>query len=80
MADRCTLHISHLPKFKEWLQEQGWSLLPLSNNKFEVLRAKRDNKTLVIYKKMNAKEHLSIMDKDWWLVREFIKTMKGVKA
>ena len=77
MANRHTLHINHLPKFKLWLQNQGWTLLPLSNNEYEVLRAKRDNRVLVIYKKMNAKEHLSYMDKDRRLIRRFLDFMSG---
>ena len=77
MANRHTLHINHLPKLKLWLQDQGWTLLPLSNNEYEVLRAKRDNRVLVIYKKMNAKEHLSYMDKDRRLIRRFLDFMSG---
>jgi len=30
MANRYTLHISHLPKLKLWLRNQGWEILPLS--------------------------------------------------
>ena len=56
-----------------WLESQGWELLPLSNNCYEVLRAKRNKRTLVIYKKMNAKEHLSYADKDWRLIKQFLK-------
>ena len=76
MANRYTLHISHLPKLKLWLRNQGWEILPLSKHEYEVLRAKRDNRTLVIYKKYNAKEHLSYADRDRRLIRRFLEFMK----
>ena len=41
MANRSTLHISHLPKLKMWLEDQGWELQPLTDHGYEVLRAKR---------------------------------------
>lgn len=76
MANRYTLHVSHLPKLQEWLQAKGFELLPLSNNPYEVLRARKDKRTIVVYKKLNAKEHLSIMDRDYPLIRAFLNEVK----
>jgi len=73
MANRHTLHIKHLPKLKKWLHEEGYVLLPLSNNPYEVLRARYGRRTLVVYKKLNAKEHLSYADKDSPLIKRFIE-------
>lgn len=73
MANRQTLHFNHLEKFEQWLIEKGYSILPISQNPYEVLRAKKDKNTIVIYRKSGAKEHLSVMDKDYRLVQEFLK-------
>ena len=77
MANRSTLHISHLPKLKMWLIDQGWEIQPLTDHGYEVLRAKRDKRTLVIYKKLDAKEHLSYADRDHRLIRRFFDYMNG---
>lgn len=36
MANRNTLHISKLEAFKNWLIKDGWEILPLSKNPYEV--------------------------------------------
>ena len=77
MANRHTLHISHLPKLKSWLQDQGFEIMPVSSHGYEVLRAKKDGRTLIIYKKLDAKEHLSYMDNDWRIIRRFLEYMRG---
>lgn len=72
MASRELLHISKLNDFEKWLEEQGYMILPASKNPYEVLRAKRDKDTVIIYCKAGSKEHLSIMDKDYSLIQRFI--------
>ena len=47
-----------------------------SKNPYEVLRAQKDGDTVIVYQKKDAKEHLSTMDKDYHLVREFIKSQR----
>ena len=79
MANRHTLHITHLPKLKMWLVDQGWELQPLTDHGYEVLRAKRDKRTLVVYKKLDAKEHLSYADRDHRLIRRFFEFMERSK-
>lgn len=72
MATRNILHISKLQDFRDFLENEGYMILATSKNPFEVLRAKKDNDTVIVYKKKGSKEHLSTMDKDYHLVREFI--------
>ena len=76
MARRKLLHISKLNDFGEWLEEQGYMILPTSKNPYEVLRAKKDKDIVIIYCKASNKEYLSIMDKDYSLIRRFINESK----
>lgn len=73
MATRNILHISKLQEFEDFLETKGYMIVATSKNPYEVLRAQKDGDTVVVYKKKDAKEHLSTMDKDYHLVREFIK-------
>ena len=70
------LHISKLNDFGKWLEEKGYMILPTSKNPYEVLRAKKDKDTVIIYQKKDSKEHLSVMDKDYSLIRRFINESK----
>lgn len=76
MATRSILHISKLQEFESFLEDKGYMIISTSKNPFEVLRAKKDRDTVIVYKKADAKEHLSTMDKDYHLVREFIKIQR----
>lgn len=73
MATRNILHISKLQEFEDFLEHKGYMIVATSKNPYEALRAQKDGDTVVVYKKKGAKEHLSTMDKDYHLVREFIK-------
>lgn len=66
MANRNTLHISKLEAFKNWLIKDGWEILPLSNNPYEVLRASKlgISNPLIVYSG-KSKEHLSFANE--WL-------------
>ena len=68
VANRALLHINKLKDFEKWLEKQGYMILPTSKNPYEVLRAKKDKDTVIIYQKGDSKEHLSIMDKDYPLI------------
>lgn len=72
MATRNMLHQSKLEEFERFLVHKGYAIVEKSNNPYEVLRAKKDKDTVIIYKKANAKEHLSVMGKDVPLVNEFL--------
>ena len=73
MATRNILHISKLQEFEDFLETKGYMIVATSKNPYEVTRAQKDGDTVVVYQKKDAKEHLSTTDKDYHLVREFIK-------
>src|SRR5699024_5365340 len=76
MAKRNILHISKLQEFEDFLETKGYMIVATSKNPYEVLRAQKDGDTVIVYQKKDAKEHLSTMDKDYRLVREFIKSQR----
>ena len=76
MANRALLHMSKLKDFESWLEKQGYMILSTSKNPYEVLRAKKSKDTVIIYRKGDSKEHLSIMDKDYALIHKFIMESK----
>ena len=73
MATRNILHVSKLQEFEDFLETKGYMIVATSKNPYEVLRAQKGGDTVIVYQKKDAKEHLSTMDKDYHLVREFIK-------
>ena len=76
VATRNILHVSKLQEFEDFLETKGYMIVETSKNPYEVLRAQKDGDTVIIYKKKDAKEHLSTMDKDYHLMREFIKSQR----
>lgn len=77
MAIRALLHMNKLKDFESWLEKQGYMILPASKNPYEILRAKKDKDTVIIYQKGDSKGHLSIMDKDYALIHKFIMESKS---
>lgn len=75
MADRHTLAISQLSGFKAWLTGCGWNHQPLKGP-YEIIRARKDGRVIIAYRKEGMKEHVSVADKDIDLVREYIRTRK----
>lgn len=77
MAKRNVLHISKLEDLKKWLVKDGWDLLPLSNNPYEVLRASKAGKQnpLIIYSGKSS-EHLSFADGDMSVIGAFLRDKK----
>lgn len=75
IATRELLHKSKLEDFKTWLIKEGWTIQELKGY-YEVLRAKKLKETLIVYKKLNMKEHYSVSDKDVNLVYKFINSYK----
>lgn len=55
MANRALLHMNKLKDFESWLEKQGYMILPTSKNPYEILRAKKDKDTVIIYQKATAK-------------------------
>lgn len=76
MANRALLHMNKLKDFECWLEKQGYMILPTSKNPYEILRAKKGKDTVIIYRKGDSKEHLSIMDKDYDLIHKFMMESK----
>lgn len=78
MAKRNVLHISELEDLKKWLVGDGWELLPLSNNPYEVLRASKAGKQnpLIIYSGKSS-EHLSFADRDMPVIGAFLRNKKN---
>ena len=81
MANRHTLHISKLEDFKKWLVKDGWEIEE-PNGIYEVLRARKAGKKnpLIVYTKADAKEHLSLMDRDSGVVGAFLRDCKKPKT
>ena len=81
MADRHRLHISKLDDFKEWLIKDGWDIEEPKGT-WEVLRARKSgrNNPLIVYTKMDAKEHLSVMDRDSGVIGAFLRDSKKPKT
>lgn len=77
MAKRNVLHISKLENLKKWLVKDGWQLLPLSNNHYEVLRAGKAGRQnpLVIYSAKSS-EYLSFADRDMPVIGAFLRDQK----
>lgn len=73
MANRNTLHISKLEAFKNWLIKDGWEILPLSKNPYEVLRASKIgiSNPLIVYSG-KSKEHLSFANEWLPVVKAFL--------
>lgn len=72
MATRNLLHKSHLEEFKEWLIKTGWQI---HDNKgaYEVLRASKGSKWLIVYRRSDAKEHYTVRDLDYTTVGRFLR-------
>lgn len=81
MANRHTLHISKLEDFKKWLVKDGWEIEE-PNGIYEVLRARKQGRQnpLIVYTKADAKEHLSVMDRDSGVVGAFLRDCKKPKT
>ena len=77
MADRCRLHKNKLEDFKQWLINDGWEI-EVPKGIWEVLRARKPSRKnpLIVYTKMEAKEHLSVMDRDVGVLNAFLKKTK----
>ena len=81
MANRHTLHISKLDFFREWLVKDGWEI-EQPKGTYEVLRARKSgrNNPLIVYIKADAKEHLSLMDRDSGVIGAFLRDCRKPKT
>lgn len=72
MAIRNLLHTNKLLAFEEYLESLDYMILPTVGD-YEVLRARKGKDSIIVYKKADSSEHVSIMDKDYKIVRSFLK-------
>lgn len=81
MADRSRLHINKLEDFKEWLVKDGWTIEEPKGT-WEVLRARKADRQnpLIVYSKKDAKEHLSVMERDCGVLSAFLRNRKEPKT
>lgn len=77
MSNRHTLAANKLDDFSEWLLEDGWSLEPTKGD-FEVLRARKDRRILQLYTRMGNPQHITVMDKDHDIVRQYLNTRENI--
>lgn len=78
MATRNILHRSKLESFKEYLVSKGW-IIQDAKGIYEALRAINPEvrkRPLIIYNG-KSKEHLSIDDRDFSIIRDFINNREA---
>ena len=78
MAERCLLHQNKLDLLKWWLSSRGYEIQP-TKGIYEVLRAKKEKDTVIVFRKAGAKEHFSVQEKDYKLIRQFIRETRTPK-
>lgn len=79
MANRHTLHYTHLEDFKRYLQKKGYEIKE-SKGVYEALRAIHENRKhpVIIYRRLDNSNgtklvHLTVMDRDEKIVKGFYK-------
>ena len=72
MAERCLLHKNKLELLKWWLSSKGYEIQD-TKGIYEVLRANKGKDIVIIFRKCGAKEHLTVQQKDYKLIRQFIR-------
>ena len=75
MATRKLLHRNKLDKFKNYLKSKGW-IIQDTKGMYEALRAvnpKVQKRPLIIYDG-KSKEHFSVDDRDFNIVKDFINS------
>ena len=75
MANRHTLHKNKLTAFKDWLISDGWEIED-TKGFYEVLRAKKGKRVLIVYERFDMKEHYSLAVRDCPIVRQFLRQRK----
>ncbi len=81
MANRYTLRKNSLEDFRSWLVADGWEI-EKPKGIYEVLRARKAGRQqpLIVYTKADAKEHLTVMDRDFENVRAFLRDKKKTQT
>ena len=68
-------------RFKKWLVKDGWAIEE-PKGIYEVLRARKHGRQnpIIVYTKADAKEHLSIMDRDSGIIGAFLRDCRKPKT
>lgn len=77
MARRDLLHLDRVGEFGAWLEGIGYVLAEPRRPACEILRAHKCGYTVVVYKRLGAKEHASVRDQDVHIVRKFLQETKS---
>ena len=79
MRSRCLLHKNKLEDFEKWLAAHGWVLEP-AVGEWEILRARKPGKNgvLLVYDRLNVKEHYTVFGESMEAVHRFIHESKKV--
>lgn len=72
MANRSILHIKHVPEFRVWIETVGYTAISPSGP-YELMRARKGDDVVIVFKRNTAKEHATVQSKDVGLVRKFLK-------
>lgn len=74
MANKHTLHKTHLSDFVKWLEANGWKVLK-PKDYYEVLRATHPNwqHPLLVYTSLRDPQHYTVRDRDMPVVWRFLK-------
>ena len=75
MPNRHVLHIKHLDRFKDWLRNDGF-MIEEPKGDYEILRARKNKKLLIVYDRNNVKEHFTVRDCDFAVVGAFLRDIK----
>ena len=77
MANRHTLQFKHLEEFTEWLESEGWEICE-SKGYYQILVARKTGRKhpLILYGKLEIKEHLTVRDMDVPVVRAFFRSRR----
>lgn len=77
MPNRHSLHKIHLEELKTWLLQDLWIIEP-AKGEFEVLRARKSGgrRMIILYDRLESKEHYTIRDKDWPVIAAFLRDRK----
>lgn len=75
MANRNTLHVSKLNDFRDWLEADGWEIFPCKGY-YEMLRAIKGYRVLIVYKRLGDIQHYTVGDKYVGVVKAFLKDKK----
>jgi hypothetical protein len=80
MATRNLLARTHLSAFRRWLAERGWVEKP-TKGQYEVARwTHPEQPPLILYARETATVHVTVQEKDWRIIRAFIRDHHASKA